>query len=237
MTELESGSRQAPYVFLRREPCQASWQVTSDPITWQQQFSGPILRLFYLDGWAGRRHAVHWFLVLPTQLALCGSLHALPDSWRTFRLTPCHPVDKHVLFSSCQMVWKRNWRTWTCTWPVGSMRQTGACTGHRAAERGSQHGRSWCTRSPAAPAEQGHSCPGEQFGSGCPAAENLIYIHAFCVFACRGHVMRRRRTYHPMSSWKKLFKVIKTWWRQKMWNDLEFLNPSSFSTSFFVCIN
>lgn len=46
---------------------------------------------WYLDGSAGRRHAAHWFLARPRQLAQCGSLHVIRGWWCTFHLTPCHP--------------------------------------------------------------------------------------------------------------------------------------------------
>lgn len=51
------------------------------------------------------------------------------------------------------------------------------------------------------------------------------YFNALHLFTSTVHVMRYWRIYHPMSSWKKLFKVVKTWW----WQKIQQMNFFSFS--------
>lgn len=121
-------------------------------------------------------------------------------------------------------------------WPVGSTQWSGACTGRRAAERGSQRGRSWCTRCPTEPAGRERSCPKGRCESGCPAADSEapIYNYVFCILS-PGKLLwavslarwrwRWRGTYHPMSSWQKLFKVVETWGGEDIWQKMTYLSP------------
>lgn len=66
--------------------------------------------------------------------------------------------------------------------PAGNRQWSGACTGHRAARRGSLRGRSWCTRFPAEPAGRERFSPREQFESVCPQVGENTAILLFCPF-------------------------------------------------------
>lgn len=122
--------------------------------------------------WAGRKHAVRWFLVLPTRWVQCGNSHECQTWWCTSRWTPCLPersmkTQQSVLLSET-MTFMMQFPETSSDRPVGSTQRSGACTGHRAAEHVFRPGKSWRTRRRAGPARLEHSSPEGPSGSGYP---------------------------------------------------------------------
>lgn len=130
--------------------------------------------------WAGRRRAVHWFLVPPTRWVQCGNPHECQTWWCTSRWTPCLPerssTTQQCVLLSEMMTFMRCFPRTSSDRPVGSTQRSGACTGRRAAGHVSRPGRSWRTRRRAGPVWPGRSAPEGPSGSGYPERKSTEWL-------------------------------------------------------------